>query len=792
MAGYLMGIEVRRHWRSVLLLALLVALVVGTVLASIAGGRRSNSSFDRYLAQLNSPEIMATALPEDADALDELARLPMVAAAPALDIPAAFPEMYLPLAASTDGTVPGTYLRPPLVEGRRANPREPLEVVVSERTAELLEVQVGDTIPMSSFGPEAAAAFNRDDEQEPAPDGPSFELTVVGIVRDPGDITSRETDLSLTFLTPAFRERFPTSTIGSLALARFIVLEDGADLTTLSAAASGLAIELDMTFSPEGAASQADPTMSAIATALYVFAGVAAAAGLATIGHAVGRMQSTATADNSTLAAMGVDRPGRWARVVAPGWAAVGVGTPLGVGLAVAASPLFPIGLARRAETDLGVDVDLLVLGLGGLASLLAGVGLVALLGRTSARAAAGSGQAGRPSRILEAVTTAGAPPSLVTGIAMSVGSSRRDRSTARAAVAGSAMGVLGVSAAIVFAASVDRLISTPSLYGWGWDANIAGADLSDLGPDASPDAVLEDPDVRAAAEISMQVHATIDGHPVFLTSAIDVKGRLEPVVVRGEEPRAADELALAQDTMHAVGASVGDRVALDLGDGPRPMRVTGIVALPVSSDGGSSTVGAYLPTAAARAAQVERWCEERSSCYRNIAIDIADDSRIADVAARYEDPERNVAVDLPAPPGEVERLTAVRQLPWFLAGLLGVLAAATVTYSAAVAIRRRTRELAVLRVVGMSSAQLRGVVAVQVLVHAATGGLLGAVLGILAGRQVWRWVTTSLAMPFSPAVPVVSTLLVPCAAVAISQLAATFSRRAAGRIQPAIALRTE
>jgi ABC-type lipoprotein release transport system permease subunit len=796
MVSYLAGIEVRRHWRSVLPLALLVALVVGTVLAATAGGRQSRTSFDRYLSRLNPPEALATAAPEDRHALDQVAALPMVAAAPAFELAAIFPsqsgEEFFPMAVSTDGLVPNTYLRTPVIAGRLADPDQPFEVILSERTARRLRAGVGDTIPMASLSPASADALNTGSQEDPPADGPTFELTVVGIVRDAGDIAGRSTDLTLTFLTPAFRDRFPAATIGSLAFGRFVVLRHDSDLRAFTDAASDLPVELDPSFSAKLTASQADPTMAAIATALYTFAAVAAVAGLATIGHAVGRMQSRAAADDQTLVALGVGRTGRWTRLMAPGGAAVAVGVPLGLVVAIAASPLFPIGLARRAELDVGVHVDGAVLAVGGLASLVAGLGLVALLGGLSARAAHGPERLVRPSRVLSRATSAGAPPAVVTGLTMALGSSRRGRSAASAAIAGTALGVLGVLAAIVFAASIDRLVSTPSLYGWGWDANIAGADLSDLGPDASPSALVKDPELRVVAQIDMQLEATINGEPVFLTSALDVKGHLEPVIVKGTEPVRADELAVGADTLEAVGASVGDRVRLDMGDGPRSMRVSGIVALPVSSDGGSSAVGAYLSSAAAKALQVSARCEGGSSCYRNLAIALTDRARLPEVVDRYEDPDQNVAVDLPAPPGEVERLTAVRQLPWYLAGLLGLLAAVAATYSAAIAVRRRRRDLAVLRVIGMSAAQLRGVVAVQVLVLAAAGGALGSLAGVLLGRQVWRWVTSSLAMPYSPAVPAVAALLVPGAAMVITQLAATFSRRAAGRTQPALALRTE
>jgi hypothetical protein len=465
-------------------------------------------------------------------------------------------------------------------------------------------------------------------------------------------------------------------------------------------------------------------------------------------------------------------------------------GTVLGVAAAAAASPLFPVGLARRAEPDPGLRLDGLVLGAGGAIALAVGLLVVCGLAGWRVRRSGLSIPRLRVSGLGRLAARSGAPTPIVSGLTLTSGT---PGAPSRAAVGGVLLGVVGVLATAIFGTSVARLREAPDLYGWGWDAIIEGADLSDLGDRAiDPEQLLADDDLTSVGMVTTQLPVTLDGVPEFGTSTRDVKGHLAPVVVRGREPVGTNELAVGGDTADRIGALVGDRVEVSLGGQPASMTITGIVALPVPEDGGSSASGAYFTGATAEAMGFDDSCADGDSCSRAVGLVLRDGVAPATIAERYADPDRDIGVYLPEPPAEVERLTAVQDLPAYLAGFLALLAATAVSFAAASTVRRRRVDLAVLRVLGMTGRQLRTTVSVLVLALTAAGALAGTVLGLVVGRLVWRSVVDSMSLPYAPDVSLALAVLIPVAAVLLAQAAATLSRRSAGRTPAAVVLRTE
>ena len=165
---------------------------------------------------------------------------------------------------------------------------------------------------------------------------------------------------------------------------------------------------------------------------------------------------------------------------------------------------------------------------------------------------------------------------------------------------------------------------------------------------------------------------------------------------------------------------------------------------------------------------------------------------RPADSAAIARLKQQFPGVVLPAvPPPEVRDLRGVNGLPLALAFLLALPAVAAVAHTLLTSVRRRRRELAILKAVGFTGRQVRAAVAWQATAIASTSLLIGLPFGIAAGRWAWTLFATQVAIQ---PVPVITPLLLFAfpAVLLLANAVAAFPAQAAAHTQPATVLRTE
>ena len=179
-------------------------------------------------------------------------------------------------------------------------------------------------------------------------------------------------------------------------------------------------------FSSQGLSVESEGARAATHVAevtLWILAAVAAAAGLVAVGLVLAREIALMDVNGPMLRTLGVTRTQRVAAAGPVAGALAVAGALFALVVAVAVSPLFPTGVARRADPDLGAHADWLVLGLGSAATVVAVLGVAALAARRSTRpvTAAATGTARRPSRIVAGAAHVGLPPTVTTGLRMAI-----------------------------------------------------------------------------------------------------------------------------------------------------------------------------------------------------------------------------------------------------------------------------------------------------------------------------------------------------------------------------------
>ena len=797
--------ELRRRWRATVLLVVLVGLAGGVVLAAVAGARRTGSAVDRFLAYSRPLDVGVTGLDMAA-----VARLPQVADADEGSLVPLLPDT--PSGPGEPGTtgVIAAYVtihgrmgvtsdRPLLVRGRRPDPGRPLEVAINEPLAARQHLRPGDTLRAVAYSPRQLEQ-EVDSSRLGRPRGPALDLTVTGVMRQPADLrpVPIQQDViylgaDLVYLTPAFWTAHHDS-VANLGVGVAVRLRHGpADVDAFTAAVralpGGRQAVIEVGSDAEATARQARRATRVQAVALLAFAGLAALAGLLVVGQAIARQVQLDAGDLPALRALGMTRSQLMAATLVRAGLVGAAGALLAVVLAVLASPLTPIGLAREAEVDPGVSVEVAVLALGGLGVLLAVPARAALAAWWATRATGGRAGGGHepvhPSQMVDRLARTGATPSAVTGIRMALESGRGDTAApARTAVIGAATAVAAVIASLTFATSLDHLVASPALQGWNWDVAVgnpndtgditAKGELLDRNGDVAGYSLFE----QAFDQVKVQ-GATV---PVFGMSP--VKGAVSPTVLRGREARTPEELTLGPATLRRLDRRVGDIVQVEGATGPRAFRIVGEVLLPNLSSDATMTTGAVLTIEGLEAVLP-------AASPAQFLIEYATGVDPAGAYARLRH-DFGPTVLRGRPPDEVENLRRVIGLPVLLAALLAVLGAATLGHLLVTVIRRRRRDLGVLKTLGFVRGQVGAAVAWQATTLAVVALLVGLPLGIAAGRWAWLLVNQGLGAPAGPVTPTFALLVAVPATVLVANLVAALPARAAAATRPAVVLRSE
>ena len=109
-----------------------------------------------------------------------------------------------------------------------------------------------------------------------------------------------------------------------------------------------------------------------------------------------------------------------------------------------------------------------------------------------------------------------------------------------------------------------------------------------------------------------------------------------------------------------------------------------------------------------------------------------------------------------------------------------------------ATSVRRRRRDLGLLKALGFTRRQLAAAIAWQATFAAVIGAVVGVPIGIASGRELWTLFAASINAVPDPTVPVLSVVLVGLGALVFANVVAAFPGRSAARTQTAVVLHSE
>jgi ABC-type antimicrobial peptide transport system permease subunit len=792
MTTALLRAEIRSRLPSIVALALLVGLGTGFVMTTAAGARRTDSSYRRFSSLYKAADMMIYPAFDEAFAaldFDRVEKLPQVLAAARYRF--IFNGEQTGQLAVGDARYGVDINRSKVLDGRMPRPDRQDEVALAFTFAKNHGLHVGSRLTLQfSTGPSTKA----------------FPTTfrVVGIEATPGEFPPQlsgfgNVGTDAIHVTPAFYRSAKEKGVFSLDALLLRFRRGAADVPAVVAELNRMAKDkpqLNLLLGDQAANVQRSIHLQAVA--LWIVGALVAIIGSLVLAQLLARQAVIDSNESPTLLALGMTRTQIWLTGMGRSGVVGLAGACIGVVVAVVASPLMPIGTARIAEPHPGVSFDPLVIGIGSAAALIGVLALAALPLWKSAGAARRALEASSvtPSRVARLAARPGFSPSMATGMRLALEPGRgASEVPVRSSLLSVTLAIAALASALTFAAGLDHLLASPRLYGWNWDAHITNN--SENGVIASARKVLQ-------SDANIEAVAFVDTPPLLVAGTerrlrLDglvlqqVKDSIRPVVIDGRAPTGADEVALGAKTLRDAGARIGSTVNLEITaiQGKTvPLRVVGTVVLPPNSDSARLGTGAIM-TIEAEKTMIPPTVQAPplTDAYVRFASGIDKTEALRRLRRELES---EYGVLLPSRPTDLVNFGQVQNLPLLLAGLVALLAAATLAHTLITSIRRRRRDLAILRTLGFVPSQVRWTIGWQATTFVSVTLLIGLPLGVAIGRVIWAIFARQIGTMPEQVTPSVPLLLTIPAAIFLANLIAAVPGVIAARMKPAIVLRGE
>jgi MacB-like periplasmic core domain/FtsX-like permease family len=798
------------RWAGYLALVLLLGLTGGLAMASVAAARRTQAAFPAYLASTNPSDLtVLTGLYGVAGSRGyDPAIISKIAALPGVRHVTSYEGLNVAVLGSGQnqheqagsqglaGSLDGEYFttdRVTVVQGRMANPGKTDEAMIDAKGT-TGPVHVGSVAPLGFFtnAQVTAPGFGT----HPVKPHLTIDIRVVGRIIYSSEQTQDDIDVQRdggALFTPALTRRLATCCANFTETS--VQLDPGTSVAAAEAKIQqvlpkGFPIEFYVT---SLTAARAERAIEPTSIALAVFGGIAALAALIIAGQVIARQLRIRAGDLGTLRALGAS-PAVTTGDGLPGvLGAIVVGPLLAVVVAVSLSPLAPLGSIRAVYPYRGLAFDWTVLG-AGLALfvvLLAAFAVVVAYRRAPHRALArgGPSRAAGPA-VVRAAWAIGLPAPAAEGIRLAFDPrAERGRAPVRSAILGTVLATVVLLATLTFGASLTRLVSHPRLYGWNWTYALSSGVITVN--HAQTTAVLDhDPEVTAWTGLWFGT-AQIDGVTVPVLGT-NTNAPVAPPVLSGHGLQARGQVVLGAATLAELHKRVGDVVTVSDGS-PRPfrLRIVGTATLP--SMGIAATLHTEMGTGAVLPYQDIPGADGNQP--NSIVVTLRPGANLAAQRKVLQTivPASVGGVVLPVQrPAEIADYQSIGIAPAILAGALALGAVSALLLTLMSSVRRRRRDLALLKTLGFTRRQLSATVAWQSTAAVMAGAAVGVPLGIALGRALWDLFAAQISVIPEPTVSPLTVVVIVTGALVTANLVALLPGWVAGRTPAAVLLRAE
>ena len=830
-----------RRWGAYLSVILLIGLTGGLAMASVAAARRTQSSYPTFLTSTN-PSTLTLAVfgasnggKASASLVPKIVRLKDVAEVRTLASGDAVPlgASGAPLLNTVNSVVLGGsvdgYLtredRLSVLQGHLANPKSLNQIEVTPGAARFWNVHAGEVVPIGFYAPRQAnlPGFGTSKVKPMI----TVHATVTAIVAMNSEIVQDDVDRAygFAFLTPAMTKRAAAIDVdwknpvyyaiqlrhGNQGLANVeaqLVRLIPAHYTYEFHDSSSVTATVELAVKPES-------------VALGAFGVIAALVCLILSVQALSRQLRQGNDERRILQSLGASHSDTFAESMIGTIGILVVGITLAVIVAVALSPLAPLGPVRSVYPDRGIAWDWTVLGLGAviLFVVIGSSAVLIALANSPQRIRSARTLGPRRSATVRRLQLLGFPLAPTIGAHFALESPRgRGEVPVRSILVGAVLAVTIMTTTLTFSSGLHTLVSRPALYGWNW--NYMFNPSNNMPPIALRE-LNHDPDVAQWSGANYDV-ITLDGQAVPMLTTTPY-AKVGPPILSGHGLRNSRQIVLGNQTLALLHKKVGETVSVSYGSkssapiyiAPTTMTIVGTATFPAI--GYASAVAEH--TSMGTGAMLPEGFEPRSFAQALLSKDpnlngpelvfvrlragvsasagkrnlerIAHDANVA----FNKDPRAfgNVATVLGVQrPAQIVDYRSIGATPVVLAAGLAAGAVIALALTLIASVRRRRRDLAIMKTLGCTRRMLAAAVAWQATIDGVIGAAIGVPLGILLGRELWTLFARDINAVPQPTVPATAIVLVGFGTIVVAIIASSWPGRNAAATPPGLVLRSE